>query len=128
MTPVFIGFLDTLMDPPAGLRGFRKRWASGSADGDSQPAATEHASGDQVEPQSLELTGFDLFGSLETHDTACEYSPSLAPSPSEPVQPDPVEVQDSASDSSVPAISSHVEQLGISTAFRLLRSRDIKMP
>jgi hypothetical protein len=128
MTPVFIGFLDTLMDPPAGLRGFRKRWASGSADGDSQPAATEHASGDQVEPQSLELTGFDLFGSLETHETACEYSPSLAPSPSEPVQPDPVEVQDSASDSSVPAISSHVEQLGISTAFRLLRSRDIKMP
>ena len=115
------------MDVPASLRGFRKRWTGERADGDSQPTDAIPAVGDLSEPQSLE-NGEDLFESLSVHDFDCEYPPSVAPSPSEPLQFSSVDIPDSVSDSSAAAISSHVAQLGVSTAFRLMRSREIKRP
>lgn len=101
------------MDNSAGLRGFRKRWAG--SDGEAPPAFEEPDDGNWFGAQTGEEFRFDN-------------SPSLVPSPSEPCQPTPVDVHELASDSANIAISSHAAQLGISTAFSLLRNREIKMP
>ena len=109
---LFATFLPTsfwgiLMDHSPRLRGFRKRWARS----------------DDAQPVDDDTGSQDLFGALETVE-----SQSIAPSPSEPLEPASVDVEELAANSLNSAISSHVSQIGVATAFSVMRSRDIKMP
>ena len=116
------------MDNPTGLRGFRRRWTGANAEGDPQQAVADPPSHLPSEPQSSEIDSFQLLEDPFALETGFDGPPSVVPSPSEPVQSESAGIQRSVHDSSASAISSHVATLGVSSAFSLLRSREIKMP
>ena len=94
-------------------RGFRQRWASA----DRAP-----------QPGEAEFDSLDLFGPQESEHGEPGDSQSIVPSPSEPLQSTLGDAGHLESEDVSAAISSHVSQIGVATAFSILRSREIKMP